>query len=506
MIYSHTIADRVLSSLIQDTSLCLNSKYPIEKEDFEPVQFHKILYATIYNLAIKGVKIITIIDIEEFLKPYDLQYNIYNDNNGSDYISTILELGDKDNYEYYYNELRKYSCLREYKEQGFDITEIYDESKDDNSGLDGWKIEDIVGYFEGKQCKIKRQFLINKVKEEYVAGTDFMETKEKFKTEPLVGNSFQSPFINAIFRGMYGFIIRVAKSGGGKSILSICDLCKTTILEYWDYDKKCFVKNKSRVGNSMFINTELEIREELDVIIICWISGVPRNHIIDGVYEEGEEERVDYANEVLLKSGLYIVDDPEFTTKSLVETIKDYSLNKNCKTCCFDYIQSHGILMKEIASETKVPQREDMILLALTDRLKQVQRECDISLISSVQTNGREDEMEYPNESCLAGGKSQVRKTNGTMIMLEPTKKELEQVSSSILNWNKKNNKIAFGNNIIPNNVIHIIKGRANKYKKNTKIFQYIDLSTGRTYDMFCTDKNNCQIDVEKFIIEYNKE
>ena len=51
---------------------------------------------------------------------------------------------------------------------------------------------------------------------------------------------------------MFGFIIRTAKSGGGKSVLSLGDLCQTCILEYWDFDQKKFVKNESRVGNAMF--------------------------------------------------------------------------------------------------------------------------------------------------------------------------------------------------------------------------------------------------------------
>ena len=55
--------------------------------------------------------------------------------------------------------------------------------------------------------------------------------------------------------------------------------------KYWDYNKQSFIVNKSRCGSSLFINTELEIREELDPIIIAWISGVPRSHIIDGKYE-----------------------------------------------------------------------------------------------------------------------------------------------------------------------------------------------------------------------------
>ena len=89
--------------------------------------------------------------------------------------------------------------------------------------------------------------------------------------------------------------------------------------------------------------------------------------------------------------------------------------------------------------------------------------------------------------------------------MLIPTKKELSQTELLVAKWNNKYNKDNFGNTIVPNNVIHIIKGRGSKYPKNIKVFQYIDLSTARTYDMFCTDKYNNPIDVDKISIEYDE-
>lgn len=504
MIYSNNIADKLLACYVKNPSLCLSEKYKLDKDEFQ-VLFHKIVYVVIYNLACDGYKSISIMDFEQWLEPYKSQYEVYKDNNGAEYIATITELVDDENFEAYYKEFRKFSCVNAYKERGFDVTKFYDETKDDASqieNLNQYSVEDIINYFEGLSVEVKRKYS-QKVKEEYIAGSDFKETKERFKESPLVGNSFQSEYLNAIFRGMYGFIIRGAKSGAGKSILSMGDLCKTTIKEYYDLKTKQFIKNKSRKGAGLFINTELDLRDELDPMIIAWISGVPRSHIIDGKYEDGEEERVDRASDILSESELYVVDDPEFTTKSLVETIKDYVFNKNVKTVCFDYIADNSFVAKEISSETKVPQRQDMVLLTLTDRLKQVQRECNVSLISAVQLNGQEDQMEFPTEACLAGGKSQVRKTDGTMIMMLPTKKELDQLSSLIAKWNLKHNKNAFGNTIQPNNVIHIVKGRGSKYPKNMKVFQYIDLSTARTYDMFCTDKYNNPIDVDKLVIEY---
>lgn len=504
-IYSNSVTDRLLACLIQDSTLCLNDKYKLNKNEFAVNKFHQILYVSIYNLACNGYHTISIMDLNEFLKSYEAQYSVYLDNNGDSYIETIVELTDFNNFEGYYKEFRKLACLTTYKQNGFDVTKFWSEENTDEKNLENlnqYTIEDIINYFEGLQVDIRRSFYPNLVKEEYQAGMDFMETKERFKEEPLVGNSFQSEYLNGIFRGMYGFLLRVAKSGGGKSILSMGDLCKTTITEYYDFTAKDFVKNKSRKGAGLFINTELDLRNELDPIIIAWISGVPRNHIIDGKYDDGEEDRVNRAAQILLESELYIVDDPQFTTRSLVATIKDYVLNKDVKTVCYDYVMNNGYVAKEISSETKVPQREDMVLLTLTDRLKQVQRECGVSLISSVQTNGQEDNMEFPTEAVLAGGKSQVRKTDGTMCMLPPTKKELNQLENAIIQWNKRHNKIAFGQQIKPNNVIHIIKGRGSKYPKNIKVFQYMDLSTGRTTDMFCTDKFNNLINVDKLIIE----
>ena len=507
LIYSNSVTDRLLACLIQDATLCINEKYKLNKNEFSVNKFHQILYISIYNLACNGYKTISIMDLNEFLKSYEAQYSVYLDNNGDSYIETIIELTDVNNFDGYYKEFRKLSCLTAYKENGCDVTKFWNEEVTDDKNIENlnqYTIEDIIDYFENIQVDVRRAFYPNLVKEEYQAGTDFLETKERFKEEPLVGNSFQSEYLNGIFRGMYGFLIRVAKSGGGKSILSMGDLCKTTVTEYYDFKVGDFVKNKSRKGAGLFINTELDLRNELDPIIIAWISGVPRNHIIDGKYVDDEEERVDRATQILINSELYIVDDPQFTTKSLITTIKDYTLNKNIKTICFDYISDNGFVAKEISSETKVPQRQDMVLLTLTDRLKQIQRECDVSLISSVQTNGQEDNMEYPTEAVLAGGKSQVRKTDGTMCMLSPTKKELNQLEQAIIKWNSKHNKTAFGGQIKPNNVVHIIKGRGSKYPKNIKVFQYIDLGTGRTMDMFCTDKYNNLIQVDKLVIEYD--
>ena len=43
------------------------------------------------------------------------------------------------------------------------------------------QIKDIVDYYEGIQAKINQEFYRDKNREEYIAGKDFLETKEKMK-------------------------------------------------------------------------------------------------------------------------------------------------------------------------------------------------------------------------------------------------------------------------------------------------------------------------------------
>lgn len=492
MIYDKNNARLLLGVLIIAPELALNEKYPLSKKDFECLEFHLRIYQAVLSLAKSGAKTIGAIDIYNLAKNNEKITRLFDENNLTDFVDTIIQLAKPENIDLYYGEVKKHTLLREYKNVGFDTSFL-------ETDVDKFTIEDIVGYYEALQSSISRLYLQNKVQEEYLAGTDFLQTKEELKSSPLFGASFQSLYLNDIYRGLYGFILRAGKSGYGKTTVGVGDICKVTCKEYWDFNKQKFVENKSRVGAGLIINTEMDLRTELDIIIIAWVSGVPRNHILDGFYLQGEEERVEYARNVVMNSELYLVDNPTFTTKTLVATIKEYVNLHRVKNVFFDYIANNGFVAKEISEETKVPQREDMVLLTLTDRLKQVQRQCNIGLLSAVQTNGMEEGLSYPTESCLAGGKSQVRKTDGTMIMLPPKKAELE-----IFDMAKENPDFEISENAVCNNITHIIKGRHSKYPTYIKIFQYVDYSTARTYDYFVTDKNGKPIEVKKIRIEYD--
>ena len=483
---------------MNNVELLKSDKYFLDRDDFSPSKFHQILFAVIDNLADNDIVEIDKMAIDRFAQNYPKQYEVLIQNDFLVFVDNCKKIANQNLFALYYNNLKKMSLLRVYKKQGRDISQFYDEVIDNIKNLDNYTIEQIINHFEAQDYDIRKRFIKNVNVREYQAGTNFAETKERLKESPLMGSSFQSPYLNTIFRGAMGLILRAGKSGAGKSVLSLGDLCQMTVTEYWDYKTQSFIKNKSREGSSLFINTEMDLETGLDIIIIAWISGVERGKILDGKYTKDEEYRIDRAREILLESELYIVDDPSFTIDSLISEIKDYVYNKQVKNVCFDYIQDNGIVSGKLANETKIPQRQDMVLLTLTDRLKQVQRECDINIITGCQTNNEEDKMPFPTESCLAGGKSQVRKTDGTMVMLPPKQKELDVFEELMIDG-----KLDTKNR--PNNIIHIVKGRSSAYPKYIKVFQYVDLGTGRSEDLLVLDKDNKPITINKTFIEYDE-
>lgn len=492
MLYDVTSARLLLGCLLIKPDLCLSDKYPLDKGDFV-VDFHLRLWQAISSLAKKGAQSISDMDIYALCDNNKPIKDLFQQNDLSGFIDTIKQLAKIENFDLYYNNVKRMSILRCYKDAGFSVDKFEKEPEQ-------YTIQQIVEWYDGLLTSVSKKFNVSYNREEYTAGEDFDKTKERMKESPMYGHSFQSPYLNSIYRGIYGLILRAGKSGGGKTVLGIGDVCKVCCKEYYDKSVGAFVPNKSATGPCLFINTEMDIRNELDPLIIAWISGVPRHHILDGYYVNNEEERVDYARKVLLDSKLYIVDDPCFTTKSLVSTIKEYVTLKGVKLVCFDYVQNNGFVASEIAGETKIPQREDMILLALTDKLKQIQHQTGASIITAVQTNGQEDNMSYPTDACLAGAKAQVRKTDGTMAALPPKKEEQE-----IFQMVKEAGNIKLPDDARCNNITHIIKGRNSRFPKNIKIYQYVDYGTGRSIDWFATDKDGNLVDgLNKLLIEYD--
>ena len=86
-----------------------------------------------YNLVASGAEEIDSVVVDTFLRNYPEQYNICKQYDFMSFIPEIKRVASDKNVAYHYEIVRKFAMLREYKATGFDIHEIYDETKDEAS-------------------------------------------------------------------------------------------------------------------------------------------------------------------------------------------------------------------------------------------------------------------------------------------------------------------------------------------------------------------------------------
>ena len=286
------------------------------------------------------------------------------------------------------------------------------------------------------------------------------------------------------------------------TVRAVGELCKVCATELWDDNKQAFIPNLNRQGSGLYINTEMDLDLELTPCFLAYISNVPRSDIMDGIYKsKEEEERVDKAIQILRDSNIFLIDDPNFTLRSIEDNIKFYKEQCNIQYMVFDYLQDNGIIGKEMKTTNEIIAR-DTIILNMASRFKVFARQYDIGIYTMSQLNGQEKTAEIIDESCLAGGRAVKNKLDAGCISLYPRKKEMKFTEGLLAHWLSQNNRGQFKEDFKPNVVLHNYKVRFSKYGIGIKIYQYLDKSTGRCIDMFCTDQYDNPINIDKTIIK----
>ena len=512
-LYSINATNFLLSSLLNNTDLLYNSAYPLSKDDFKPNLAHRIIYISITQLADKGCLSIGSKELVTYLEGgYEEQLNALkediSDGNVIGYIDTLKELDNDKSYEYWYNEVRKRSLLRKYRDKGFDITDFWDEDKSEEKNivkLNSVSIKDIVQHFDEIQTEIRHNFITESNVQHVQAGVGFKQVKEDFKTTPFFGACMVSPYQTTLYRGWVKghLLLNSAGSGMGKTIRAVGELCNVCALELWNSQKKCWEVNKNRQGTGLYINTELDLMLELNPCFVAYIADVPRHKIMDGVYDsKEEEERVDRAIQILEDSQIYLIDDPYFTLRSIEDYIKYYKEKANIQYVVFDYIQDNGLVGKEMKATHDVIAR-DTIVLNIANNLKVFAKQYNVGMYSMTQLNGNEKTAEIIDVGCVSGGKAIQNKLDAGCVSLFPRKKEQKFTEGLLQHWLSENKRGEFGEDFKPNVVLHNYKVRFNKYNGiGIKLYQYLDKGTGRCIDLYCTDVYDNPINIDKTIIE----
>ena len=507
-IYSNSVTDRLLACLVQNPTLCLDEKYKLDKKEFAVNKFHQILYVSIYNLACNGYKTISIMDLNEFLKPYEAQYNVYLDNNGDSYIATIIELTDADNFDGYYKEFRKLSCLTVYKDNGFDISKFWNEEITDEKNMENlnqYTIEDILNYYDNLQLQIdKTYYPKEKDLEETKAGFGLEELKAQLQEEPLYGHSFCSELMNTVTRGLMDGQLTCfsSPSGTGKTSIAVATMTKLCAKQLWDNASESFIDNPYQTKNGgLYIQFELDNVQELSVKFLSYIANIPVSTILNGNYTTEQSLRIDTAINILQESNIHLCYMPNFTMKNIEQEIKDHILNHGIDLLVYDYIQDGGAINAEmVRANGGVGLRTDQVLANLSDFLKLMARTYNIPVYTCTQTNANLGSVEAIGVESIAGSRAVANKLDigGVFLPLRPKEVKAREIIEQEIGYR------GFG---LPHatHIYHMYKVRFGSYPQNIKIWVNVDLGTGRLIDCFATDWQNKVIKVPKTELRKNK-
>lgn len=149
--------------------------------------------------------------------------------------------------------------------------------------------------------------------------------------------------------------------------LAVFDACNIAFPTHYSHIAGTFVEETHSDGSvrkpikTLIITTEMG-KDEIQTIVLAYLSGVNESHILTGQYNLGEEDRVFYAAQIVEKYQDYFfieeISDPNLS--NVEATIKRYATIE-CVECVFyDYIFSSPSLVAQF-SDSKL--REDELKL-----------------------------------------------------------------------------------------------------------------------------------------------
>lgn len=487
---------QVIGSLMKKPSLLSEKdKYNLQPSDFES-RFERYIFIAILNSYTNGAQTLSEIDIDNYLMEHKDQYLLFQQNNGISYLQDALDMSIPENFEYYYNRIKKFNCLKDLKKSGFDISEFYEENElnprqfEINQRFETLKPKDI---FDGLKRKIY------KVEGEYVEGdasvtTDVSvgidELLEKLKNSPDAGARFQGKYFNTVTRGARKgkyYLVSLA-SGIGKTRFLLGEACYLSFPMRYSWETMEW-KITGNAEKTLFIATE-QTKEEIQTMIVAYLTGINEDVIIYGHFTKEQQTIIDQAKEVIkkYKDNLMIVQIPMPSVEVVKSVVRQNCIVNDIKNVIFDYIFSNPALLNEFR-DLKI--REDVALLMLSTALKDLAVEQDVFMMSATQLNSSQDTNEkgIKNQNSIRGSKSIVDKADIAMIGTLVPDDQLDQIAPYVAKYG------------MPTQVYDVYKVRRGKWT-NLKIWSNVDLGTCRRSDVFVTDSNIKEIEVP--IMEVN--
>lgn len=485
---------QIIGNIYNNVSLLDYEDYHFNEDDF-PEQFHKILFGSIYNLHALGAKEVTLNAIEDYLTQRPSSYAVYKTNKGHEYLEQISKQVDAATFDYYYKRMKKFTLLRMYHEKcGMDLSNIYDidnilnvkKKQLQEDWLDNTPLEEIADIIDQKIMDIRLTYVDNANDGAEIAGEGALELLERLRDTPEMGYPLFSPLLTTITRGarLKKFYLRSAATGVGKTRAMVADACSIACNEVWDPTTRRWEKTGTKEP-TIFITTEQE-KDEVQTMMIAFLSGVDEEHILTGMYEQQEWDRVVYAANLLKNSPLYVQQLPDFSMQDIENTIKRGIRDHEVRYVFFDYIHTSMKILTEVTSKTGIKGlREDNVLFMISIRLKDICNQYQVFIMTATQLNADYISAQQYDQNLLRGAKAIADKIDAGMIMLEVSQDDLKALDLLI-----KQNHFE-----VPQIKMSVYKNRRGRYK-DVLLWCKAQRGTCRIEPMFVTDYQYKLIDV----------
>ena len=490
----------------------------LEFLDIQPSDFDykpaKVCLGAIKNLYEAGVTSLTPLEVDQELERCGgVALQVYKNEDGLDFLKNAYEFAQLSNFGVYYKRLKKYSLLRKLQKANYDISEYFIDDKDVKDPLieaaiirhlDEATLEDILNSVEKNYAEIRNDFL-NGGKTQGDPSDGIFQLIEDLKASPSIGPSLEGKIFSSACRGARAgcFFLKSASTSAGKTRTSIFDACRLAYPKRWSHKVKNFIQEYDAAGNPreprkvLFIVTEMD-KEELQTIMLAYLSGVDEDHIITGHYEmlEKEESRVKAAARIIQEySGYFLIEEISDPNLQNVEaTIRKYATVDEVKYVFFDYIHTTASLVTQFSKNNL---REDVVLMLMANQLKQLAKDYNLFIFSATQVNALamgDDEMGFKDEKSIRGSKAVADKADMGYVMTRVTEKGWNTIMPTL--------KAAARDGVIdpaildkkPTHVLDIYKMRRGRYKM-VRIWTSIHLGTGEREDLFMTNADNKPLD-----------
>ena len=509
MTLSDTMAYRqVIGCLMYKPLLFL--EYPdIRAQDFDFKPAKVCLFA-IKKLYEAGATVLSPLEVDqEIERSGAAAAQAYKAENGLNFLKESYEHAQLSNFKVYYDRLKKYSLLRKLQQAHYDISSYYIDDKNVKdplleseiiAKLESATLQDILNSVEKDYSEIRNEFL-NGGHAQGDPAEGLTELIEELRKSPSIGPSLEGKIFSSACRGAREgcFFLKSASTSAGKSRTSIFDACHIAYPKRWSHEKNAFIEEMTASGEPreprkvLFIVTEMD-KEELQTIMLAYLSGVDEDHILTGRYELGELTRVHMAAHIIEEySGYFKIEEISDPNLENVEaTIRKYATVDEIKYVFFDYIHSTASMIGQFSKNNI---REDVILMMMANQLKQLAKDYNLFIFSATQVNALamgDDELEFKDEKSIRGAKAIADKADMGYIMTRVSEKGWQTILPTLEKavrektippeYIEKQN--------MPTHVLDIYKMRRGRYKM-IRIWSRIHLGTGERKDLFITNAVN---------------